>query len=187
MVARKKKKKPIVKIELGFGGLLGVTIVSFCIFLWMFLFGVWTGQTVLQNSASQESVKELSGWAEKLWQGNEQPQGVTTAKQKVIGRAAVEDDQNKKGAVDKTASFFSIQVSAFRDGKKAAKAVGQWRARDYKSFFLLPEGPDSTFNRVFVGQFESLAGANSLASKLEVEESGKVFITLVSADQKQYP
>lgn len=41
---RKKKK---IKFELTLSGLLGIGAVLFCVFLWMFLLGVWAGQTVL--------------------------------------------------------------------------------------------------------------------------------------------
>jgi len=50
-VARKKgKKKKKIKFELSPGGLLGVGAVLFCIFLWMFLLGIWVGQAVLPAS-----------------------------------------------------------------------------------------------------------------------------------------
>ena len=41
---RKKKK---IKFELSLSGLLGIGAVMFCVFLWMFLLGVWAGQTIL--------------------------------------------------------------------------------------------------------------------------------------------
>jgi hypothetical protein len=41
---RKKKK---IKFELTRSGLLGIGAVMFCVFLWMFLLGVWAGQTIL--------------------------------------------------------------------------------------------------------------------------------------------
>jgi hypothetical protein len=48
IVARsRKKKKKTIKFELTLGGLLGVGAVLFCIFLWMFLIGIWAGQTIL--------------------------------------------------------------------------------------------------------------------------------------------
>ena len=48
-MARKKakKKKVRVRLELTAGGLLAVGVVCFCIFLWMFLMGIWAGQTIL--------------------------------------------------------------------------------------------------------------------------------------------
>jgi len=47
MARRKSKKKKKIKFELSLGGILGIGAVLFCIFLWMFLLGIWTGQTVL--------------------------------------------------------------------------------------------------------------------------------------------
>ena len=35
------------RIELGWRGLFGMVIVCFCLFLWMFLLGIWAGQTIL--------------------------------------------------------------------------------------------------------------------------------------------
>jgi len=42
-----KKKQKRFNFQLGFTGLAGVTVVSFCLFLWMFLLGLWAGQTIL--------------------------------------------------------------------------------------------------------------------------------------------
>jgi uncharacterized protein involved in exopolysaccharide biosynthesis len=47
MARKKSKKKKKIKFELTLGGILGVGAVLFCVFLWMFLLGIWTGQTVL--------------------------------------------------------------------------------------------------------------------------------------------
>ena len=47
VAAKKSRKKKKIKFELTVGGLLGVGAVLFCIFLWMFLFGLWAGQTIL--------------------------------------------------------------------------------------------------------------------------------------------
>jgi hypothetical protein len=47
MVRKKSKKKKKVKFELTLGGLAGVGAVLFCILLWMFLLGIWAGQSVL--------------------------------------------------------------------------------------------------------------------------------------------
>lgn len=43
---RKQVKK--VKFELTASAIAGIGVVCFCIFLWMFLLGVWTGETLLQ-------------------------------------------------------------------------------------------------------------------------------------------
>ncbi len=36
-----------MKFELSRGAVAGMGVVLFCLFLWMFIFGVWTGQTLL--------------------------------------------------------------------------------------------------------------------------------------------
>jgi len=40
------RPKPF-RIELGWRGMFGLVVVCFCLFLWMFLLGVWAGQTIL--------------------------------------------------------------------------------------------------------------------------------------------
>lgn len=47
MATRRKPPAKKVKFELTYSGIAGIGTVLFCIFLWMFLFGVWTGQTLL--------------------------------------------------------------------------------------------------------------------------------------------
>ena len=44
--ARPKGTKPFC-FEIGWGGLSGLVVVSFCLLLWMFLLGIWAGQTIL--------------------------------------------------------------------------------------------------------------------------------------------
>jgi hypothetical protein len=53
-MAGKRKKGATGKtfrFQLGPGGIVGIIIVSFCLFLWMFLLGVWAGQTILLPAA----------------------------------------------------------------------------------------------------------------------------------------
>nr|MBF0221478.1 SPOR domain-containing protein [Desulfobulbaceae bacterium] len=186
----KKVKKPLVSIELGVGGLLGLLVSSFCIFLWMFLFGLWTGQSVLQTSESSDKAKDLPGFASKMWHKRSEAQITraesTSEKSPEEVRDPVVKSENETAA-SQDASFFAVQVSAFKDQHRAEKAVQQWRDKKYNSFYLMPDPPDGKFHRVFVGHFDSLAEANSLAATLESVEQRKVFIMLVAADQKQLP
>jgi len=46
-VARKPRNKKKIKFELSLGAIGGIAVVVFCLFLWMFLFGVWAGQSLL--------------------------------------------------------------------------------------------------------------------------------------------
>jgi len=48
MVARKGKKAvKMVKFQVTKSGIAGIGVVCFCVFLWMFLLGVWAGQSLL--------------------------------------------------------------------------------------------------------------------------------------------
>jgi hypothetical protein len=47
MAKSRTRKKKKIKFELSLSGLLGIGAVLFCVFLWMFLLGVWAGQSVL--------------------------------------------------------------------------------------------------------------------------------------------
>ncbi len=57
MAVRKKKrvkKKPVkrFRFQLSLAGVAGVGVVVFCLFLWMFLLGIWAGQTILLPSST---------------------------------------------------------------------------------------------------------------------------------------
>jgi hypothetical protein len=48
MAAPRKKQAKKFKFELSGSAIAGVGVVLFCIFLWMFLLGIWTGESVLR-------------------------------------------------------------------------------------------------------------------------------------------
>lgn len=50
MATQKKRRQTKIKFELTRTGLGSIAIVCFCIFLWMFLLGVWAGQSLLKPS-----------------------------------------------------------------------------------------------------------------------------------------
>lgn len=76
MVARRKPKKQKVKFELTKSGIAGIGIVTFCLFLWMFLLGVWTGQSLLLPSYEKK--------AQTSQQKIEQKQVVIRAEKKAV-------------------------------------------------------------------------------------------------------
>jgi len=45
-VAKPKKAKAF-RIELGWRGMFSLILVCFCLFFWMFVLGIWAGQTIL--------------------------------------------------------------------------------------------------------------------------------------------
>ena len=50
MAAGKRKQVKKYKFELTRAAIGGIGIICFCIFQWMFLLGVWTGQSLLMPS-----------------------------------------------------------------------------------------------------------------------------------------
>ena len=63
-MAPRKRKKPVkkVKFQLTRSGIAGIAVVCFCVFLWMFILGVWAGQFLLYPPVSD--VKLLSKLAD---------------------------------------------------------------------------------------------------------------------------
>ncbi len=49
-MAARKRSHAKIKFELTRSSIGGIAIVCFCIFLWMFLLGVWAGQSLLRPS-----------------------------------------------------------------------------------------------------------------------------------------
>jgi len=199
MERKAPKENALVRIELGCGGLLGLAVISFCIFLWMYLFGVWTGQSGLQSTLATGDPREIINTAAKMLKAKT-PAVDTHAPPAVVAEAETEATPSpaqpsnppaakasgKTKDENNAPSFFAIQVAAYREEQKALKAVAQWRVREYDAFYLKPE-PDGNFFRVLIGRFDSLAEANGLASQLESSEQNKVFISLVSESQKRFP
>lgn len=195
MVRKAPEENALVRIELGCGGLLGLSVITFCIFLWMYLFGVWTGQSGLQSTLATGDPREIISTATKMLKTKTPAvdRSATATQSPTATAAPVSQQANppvaksmEKAKDENAASFFAIQVAAFRDEQKALRSVAQWRVREYDAFYLKPE-PDGNFYRVLIGRFDSLAEANGLASQLESSEQNKVFISLVSENQKQFP
>ncbi len=66
MARPRKKKVTKIKFEVSRSGIAGIGVVVFCVFLWMFLLGIWVGQSLLLPPLGQkvdriaQSVKEVS-------------------------------------------------------------------------------------------------------------------------------
>ncbi|MDD3618761.1 MAG: hypothetical protein RBR09_08260 [Desulfobulbaceae bacterium] len=57
MAASKKKRSPrkTYRFQLTLTGILGIGVVCFCLFMWMFLLGIWAGQTILLPAAKPQA------------------------------------------------------------------------------------------------------------------------------------
>ncbi len=56
MAVRRKTQVKKLKFELTRSAIAGIGVIVFCLFLWMFLLGVWTGQTLLLPSYEKNDV-----------------------------------------------------------------------------------------------------------------------------------
>jgi hypothetical protein len=48
----KRKTAKRFRFQISLSGVAGIAVVAFCLFLWMFLLGIWAGQTILLPAAS---------------------------------------------------------------------------------------------------------------------------------------
>lgn len=53
MAVRRKPQVKKLKFELTKSAVAGIAVIAFCLFLWMFLLGVWAGQSLLLPSYGQ--------------------------------------------------------------------------------------------------------------------------------------
>ena len=167
MVVKKRQKRFAVRFELGFGALFGLGVVIFCIFLWMFLLGVWAGQTVLSPSSSENKKSALTRLAADIWQDS----GLTFN--------SVESTTDLSQPEEKEPSLFSLQVGSFRDHSRAENAVSGWKKLGYTVFSFSADENGKSNWRVFVGRFENLADANASAAALERSHNVRPYITLL--------
>ncbi len=169
------KKKFAIRFELGLGGLAGLATICFCVFLWMFLLGVWAGQTVLLPSVKGDTTRAISRLSSKLWS---QGQEATSQQKKDVKTRAAAKDKGGQDADDEEPSFFTLQVAAYDSEDDARQEVLDWQARGEEAFFLEPQ-QDSTLFRVFLGRYDTLAAANEKVDELEEVENLQAFITLL--------
>ncbi|MGV1099839.1 SPOR domain-containing protein [Thiovibrio sp. JS02] len=183
MAQQTQKKKFTIRFELGLFGLFSLVVVCFCLFFWMFLLGLWAGQTVFSPAAGGKApfAQVISPFQDN--KGAVAIPSSAEAEKDVVDEplpATVEAESSEP-------SFFALQVAAFREAERAKSDVEQWRARGYDAFAVPPEDADDPFSRVYVGKFDKLADANQLAARLEKEEDVKTYIALLPASRLRSP
>lgn len=186
MATSKRKKRILIRFELGLWGIFCLGVVSLCIFLWMFLLGIWAGQTVFEPHKQGGGV--LSKFAASIGKPVKELE-IRTEQPQPQAVPETPPDSQQKGPewADSEASYFSLQIGAFHDPALAEKAVEDWRARGYDTFLQSPDEDDDNFTRVFIGKFDKLADANQLAERLEQQEKVKAYIALLPASKIRLP
>ena len=181
----------VIRFELGLLGMFTLTLVTGCIFFWMFIIGIWAGQTILQPNPGEEK-SPLAKLAGALQSGVASVEPLAPSEQKKdmaleSGMPAESPPASETEWAEAEPSFFALQVSAVRDQERAQQDVAQWRGRGYDAFSVPPEDKDDPFIRIYVGKFDKLADANQLIAKLEKEEKVKAYIALLPASRLQTP
>jgi hypothetical protein len=186
--AKRKKKRFAIRFELGFPGLLATGIVCFCIFLWMFLLGIWAGQTVLQSdsSASLRSLASLGAGLKGNRGGFGQQERILTATAKQPVAAAEETIDSEAEPEYAGLTFFTLQVGSFDSESRAIQEVGAWFARDEQAFYCRPSGKEDRY-RVFAGRYDTLERASERAPFFENQHDTKVYITLLQESEVVVP
>jgi hypothetical protein len=59
MATRRTPRRKKIKFEVTGSGIAGIGVVVFCLFLWMFLLGVWTGQSLLMPSYKKTTTAQV--------------------------------------------------------------------------------------------------------------------------------
>lgn len=178
MARSRKQRRFAINFELGIFGFMGLGIVTFCIFLWMFLLGIWAGQTVLLPEAGSATKGGLTKLATSILQ----KQATMGAKLKAgAGNGEAADEEGAGSPVKtgsaKEASYFSLQVAEFPEEKKAMLAMSTWRARGHESFYIKADDETGLY-RVYVGKYEDISQAYNKVAEFE-SQNQRVYITLL--------
>ncbi|MDA3972388.1 MAG: SPOR domain-containing protein [Desulfobulbaceae bacterium] len=173
-----RKRKFSICFELGLGGLLGLTTIVFCVFLWMFFLGIWAGQTVLLPSGTSDTARTLNRFASDLWQRGE----TLGAEARASVPAPLETPGKKQvqAADDEVPSVFSLQMGSYDRREEAKQEVLSWQAKGEDSFMLPPNDGENSY-RVFIGRFADLTEANAKVDEFEDDMQVQAFITLLPA------
>ncbi|MEW6220332.1 MAG: SPOR domain-containing protein [Thermodesulfobacteriota bacterium] len=185
MAAKKPGKRPRIRFELTWSGLCGLGVVLFCLCLWMFLLGIWAGQTILVPAGDWREAGRFGLGSVAADLAGREPA-------KTAARPAATQGTARKPAPDHeeetpAGTSFTLQVGAFREEEHAQQTVAVWRQRGQPVFTERIDTEAGTLKRVYVGLFDDLAAANALALKLSREEHLEATITLLPVTARREP
>lgn len=203
MAAANGKKGYTIKFELSLSGLLGVGVVCFCIFLWMFLLGVWAGQTGLISGMSFSAPPAIPAAAKKGAMRNTvvetpelapipepEPAPASTsepAASSMPPEAPVAFLPPETAAKAEVATFYAIQVGAFKDSRYVEEAMKVWRTLGYDPFLRPPSGANEHLTKVYLGHFADAATARKEAEVLARKEKITPVVAMIPAETTKRP
>lgn len=202
MATANGKKGYRIKFELSISGLLGVVVVCFCVFLWMFLLGLWAGQTGMISGLSFSAPPAIpaasqSGPAKnKVIEAPEvapppevepAPAPGPTPEPAVVAPPPETTAAPAPAEIPVAPAFYAIQVGAFRDSRYVEEALQKWRALGYEPFFRPPSGAGEHLNKVYLGHFSEAATARKEAEILARKEEITPVVALIPGDPAKRP
>lgn len=203
MAAANGKKGFRLRFELSLSGLLGVVVVCFCIFLWMFLLGLWAGQTGLISGKSFSSLPAIPAAAKIGAAGNkvmeapevqpEEPESYPAPAEPAANPEPTPETPasavtpEPAAAPGEESAYYALQIGAFRDSRYVEEALRKWRAKGYEPFALPPVGADAHLVKVYLGRFSEVVTARKEAERLAKQEGIAPVISLIPAGPAKRP
>ena len=181
------------RFELSFLGMIFVFLLLVCLFLWMFILGVWFGQRLVGKGASPVAEKTLKKKIPEEVPAEEvTPPPITLPGNLTASREGVSSFLEKKTSPEvkalsevkpssspspkvvsekKETAYYVLQVASFRDRTEAERYARAFRERGYAAEVVSVELPGKgTWHRVYVGRFKSQAEAQKAYRELKARK-----------------
>ncbi len=189
------------KIEMGLLGAIFSFLLLVCLFLWMFIFGVWFGQKLMGKGPSPVAEKALKMAEEPVAAEEVRPPEVKPPEPKTPklverpkeplpepkreGSVKRETPREKKKTTTPATSstYYALQVASFKVKKEAEKYASFFRKKGYFAEVVKADIPKKgTWYRVYVGRFSSLEEARRAYEELKRKKlvKEKAYIKAVS-------
>jgi DedD protein len=182
-MAQTRKKSRKIQFQLSWGGLIALTVATFCVFLWVFILGFWVGQKLVGRSSLDESLppqvvaRAVPEAKEPIPSVSEKTGVSKTLKPDTQAvKEEVRDKAKKRGV------YFVLQIASCRERDRANKEAERWRDKGYRAEVRKADlGPErGIWYRVHLGEFRSVEEATSFAEKLAQKHNLKSYIVPVS-------
>lgn len=187
-MARTRKKSRKIQFQLGWGGLIALTVSTVCVFLWVFILGFWVGQKLVGRSLDESLQTQVVARAvpeakeatplipEKTTQvtplDTKEKKQPEPRKESVKKKVRSADDIKRPGhqikKAKKKSTYFVLQIASYREGERANKEARRWRDKGYRAKVRKADlGPEKgIWYRVHLGEFRSVEEATNSAKNL---------------------
>jgi cell division protein FtsN len=197
-MTRIRKKSRKIQFQIGWGGLIALSISTVCVFLWVFILGFWVGQKLvgrsLDESLQTQVVARTAPAAEEVTslitekitrvtpldnKGKEQLEPRKELfKKKVRDTEDIKRPGHQIKKTKKKGGYFALQIASYRERERANKEAGRWRDKGYQAKVRRVElGPDKVvWYRVHLGDYGSVEEAINFAKNLAQKHNLKSYV-----------